>query len=95
MLKCFDVQCKKCEKISEQFIEQDEVLEKCDCGGEVEKIFTGKMTFELLYDPKKHMVGWAYDGYATTRYWDAMNKAKERGEKVMPATELTGISQRK
>lgn len=88
MLKIFDVQCKKCKKITEILIESGEVFPKCEeCGGDTEQVFA-KMSFKLKYNPRTDRVGWSWDGYARSQYWKDVDEAKARGEDVMPATEL-------
>ena len=91
MFKIFDVVCKKCEKETIDFMfESNEPMPKCECGGELETNFGNfKLTYKLLYDPKKDSVGWANDGYATTKYYSEYKKAKEAGLDVMPGDETT------
>ena len=58
MLKVFDVVCVKCGKeIIDFMFEGDEEMPKCECGGDLEKIF-GNFTvhYKLLYDPRKDKV---------------------------------------
>ena len=95
MLKIFDFVCKKCGKEFELMYDDKEDIPVCiECGSkELEHIYSNyKLNYKLLYDPKKDKVGWAYDGYATTQYWSAIDKARANGEDVIPATELVGES---
>ena len=86
MLRYYDVKCKSCGEISEQFIDTKEGFDKCKCGGDVERIYS-KFTFKLLYDNKKDTVGWSYNNYERSRYWDDIKKERAKGRDVRPINE--------
>ncbi len=84
MIKTYDVECKECGNIEEQWIENKEEFTPCGkCGGEVKRIYS-KFHFKLLYDPKKDTVGWACHGYNRSRYWDDVKSEREKGKDVGP-----------
>ena len=89
MLKAYDVECKECGKVEEQFIDhREESFEPCsECGCEMKRIFDS-CNFKLLYDPKKDRVGWAFNNYGESQYWRDFRKARyEEGRDVRPANE--------
>lgn len=68
----------------------DEEYPKCPKCGETMKNLCRCASFQLKYDPRKDTVSWGNEGYATSRYWDAMKDAKAAGKKVAPADEVYG-----
>ncbi|HRR48615.1 MAG TPA: hypothetical protein P5293_01355 [Bacteroidales bacterium] len=80
MCPIYDFECKKCNKLIEVYesVTKSEEVHKCDCGGIMIKVMPTKMTFELLYDPKKDLVSWGNEGYARTqRYREYDKQAKK------------------
>ena len=87
MLKYYDVKCTKCNCIEEQLVESGEKFEPCrNCGGEVKRAYTS-FNFKLLYDPKKDRVGWSFNDYGESHYWDEVKAEREKGKDVKPINE--------
>ena len=87
MIKAYDVICKECENIEEQWINTGEEFEKCSkCGGEMKRLYTN-FNFKLKYDPKKDSVGWSFNNYERSKYWDEMKQARSEGRAVRPINE--------
>lgn len=89
MLKIYDVICEDCGKIQEQWIDtnkQDD-FDNCKfCGGKTKRTFTS-FNFKLIYNNQKDSCGWAYNNYASSRYWDDVNKERSKGKNVRPYNE--------
>ena len=90
MYKVYDVECEECGKIQEQWIDSSDdklFFDDCeDCGGKTKRIFS-KFSFKLLYDNKKDTVGWSFNNYERSRYWDDVKKEREKGKDVIPYNE--------
>lgn len=85
MLRSYDTRCKECYQIIEQFLENDEKLDKCPvCGGETERIYT-TMNYKLLFNNKTDICGWGADGYASSQYWSKIKEAEEKTGKKYKA----------
>ena len=88
MLKIYDVRCEECGKIQEQWIDTDDeqlFFNDCDeCGGETIRIYS-TFNFKLKYDNKKDTVGWSFNNYEKSRYWDDVNAERAKGRDVKPA----------
>lgn len=86
-----DVECNKCNKQKEILTMSinEEISEKCNCGGEFKKIFPTKPAqFNLTYNPRTDIVDW--DGN-TSRYYDEYKKMKAEGKKPrIPALDGDG-----
>lgn len=86
----YDYRCSKCKKVTELFVtrkESENPIYCLFCNVSMERLFPKKGSFKLEYNNKTDICGWGYDGYASSQYWDAYKKAKERGENVKPAGE--------
>lgn len=95
MFKTFDFVCLECESIFEEMLEDGEEFPKCPiCSGDVARTWT-TFNYKLVYNPAKDIVTWGNENYATSQYWKDYKAARERGEKVMPATELVGKTKKK
>lgn len=84
MIKTYDVECKECGNIEEQWVENNEEFEPCSlCGGEVKRTYSS-FHFKLLYDNKKDTVGWSFNNYETSKYYDEVNAERKKGKDVEP-----------
>jgi len=76
----FDFECNNCNKVVELIMssEKSAGVNACaKCGRPMKKMAPNKMTFHLLYDPKKDTVTWSNEGFATTqRYRETDKMAK-------------------
>jgi len=72
----YDFKCDVCGIETEKMVsikESENV--KCDnCGNIMKKMVSNNMTFNLVYDPKKHVCSWSSEGYATTQRYREMKK---------------------
>lgn len=91
MLIAYDFECENCKQVIEQFVDSEEKNKSITCpicGEDMHRVFSS-MNFKLNYDPKKDMVGWSFNNYNRSCYWDEIKKAKKEGKKdVVPATEV-------
>lgn len=73
----YDYHCEKCgEELKDVFAKIDDVI-KCEkCNNTLTRI-TNCKSFKLLYDPKKDTVGWAFNNYERSQYWDQCKKEKK------------------
>lgn len=89
MLKAYDIQCEKCNEVTEVFMECEngvilyEFPDCKKCGGKTKRTYS-KFNFKLVYDNKTQICGWSNNGYATNKYWDAVNKQRQLGNDVKP-----------
>jgi len=82
MIRIYDTECVKCGYEEEQFKDDDKSFSRCPlCGKEMKKVFN-KMTFKLLYNPKKDICAWSNENYATSQYWRYVKEEREKGKKV-------------
>jgi putative FmdB family regulatory protein len=65
----YDFHCSKCGNEVEKMlkISESENFKCSKCGEFMKKIPCSKMTFQLVYDPKKHKSSWGSEGYSTTQ----------------------------
>jgi len=86
MIKIYDVKCQECGNIEEQWVETNEDFKPCSkCGSEVKRIYSS-FHFKLLYDNKKDTVGWSFNNYERSKYWDDVKSEREKGKDVKPMT---------
>ena len=79
-----DLYCDNCgHEVIDVFVETSKkehgACEICEIGILRKKI--GCAGFELKYDNRKDMCGWACDGYSSSQYWKNIKKDKEEGKK--------------
>lgn len=87
MLKIYDVKCDKCGKECEIWIDSKNDMPNCsECGGQVYRIYS-TFNFKLKYDNKKDTVGWSFNNYEKSRYWDDVNAERAKGRDVKPTNE--------
>ncbi len=85
----YDFKC-ECGVLSERIVKQDDINnQECPrCGKIMEQQFPNTMNFKLVFNNKTDMVSWGNEGYARSKYWDAVNKQKEdEGKLFTPVTE--------
>lgn len=66
----YDYYCKKCKRDVEVLIKIPESILPVHCPyctRVMKKVPCSKMTFQLIYDPKKHKSSWGSEGYSTTQ----------------------------
>ncbi len=73
----YDYYCEKCEKVMEDVVCKVNKEAHCKECGEIMTRMVNCKTFKLLYDPKKDTVGWSFNGYERSQYWDQVKKQKE------------------
>lgn len=84
MIKTYDVECEHCGNVEEQWIEDKEEFKPCSkCNGRVKRTYSS-FHFKLLYDNKKDSVGWSFNNYESSRYWDDVKSEREKGKDVKP-----------
>jgi len=66
----YDFHCVKCNIDSEKMMKYSETENvKCDvCGSRLNKVVAGKMNFQLIYSPEKHLSSWGSEGYSSSQY---------------------------
>jgi len=84
----YDIKCKSCGDVREEFQKADqEIMGKCkECGGERVRL-VGAASFELKYDNKKDICGWAAHNYETSQYWTKVKEERAKGKDVKPLEE--------
>lgn len=84
----YDVYCSVCEVVEEDvWLKVNEEVPACPtCNGKRCRLCNCH-TFKLRYDPKKDSCGWAYDGYASSMYWNDVKKLRAEGKKVKGCNE--------
>lgn len=83
----FEFECSECEKnieIIESFLKSEEPHRCPRCGRLMNKIVGSKMTFKLLYDPKKDIISWGNEGYSRTQRYREQDKLAKKNIFPMP-----------
>ena len=83
-------ECPECEYNEEKLefgdeINVDHVCPKC--GKIMKQLFPDNMRFKLKYNPKTDRVSWGNEGYASSQYWNEVNKQRAEGKDVKPCNE--------
>ena len=79
-----DLYCDKCGKeVIDVFVDTSKKehgkCSYCDDGILRKKI--GNASFQLKYDNRKDVCGWASDGYSSSQYWKDIKKDRDEGKK--------------
>lgn len=70
----YDLYCKTCgAEYTDIFAKVDEEIRCKKCNDGLTRIVNCK-SFKLLYDPKKDRVGWSFNDYERSQYWDQCKK---------------------
>ena len=71
----FDFHCDKCNTTIEKILKTNGSKNiKCPkCGTKMNRMFSTKMNFKLVYNPEKNICSWGSEGYSTTQ----RNRAKD------------------
>lgn len=74
----YDFYCDKCKKTEEKWvsIKESENIKCNKCNSKMRKVPPKRMSFDLIYNPKKDKVSWGAEGYATTQRYRETNKKK-------------------
>lgn len=87
MMPLFEFECNSCSNVIETiepFVKSEERHRCPKCGRMMKKVVGNKMTFKLLYDPKKDIVTWSNEGFATTQRFRETNKLAKHNIFPMP-----------
>jgi putative FmdB family regulatory protein len=83
----YDFECQSCNKTVEMIvsISASEGINRCPkCGRRMKKMAPNKMTFHLLYDPKKDIISWGNEGYSRTQRYREQDKLAKKNIFPMP-----------
>jgi putative FmdB family regulatory protein len=70
----YDYYCESCgEELTDVYAKVSDII-KCKQCGAILKRATNCHSFKLLYDPKKDIVGWSFNNYERSQYWDQCKK---------------------
>jgi len=77
----YEFECSECKNTTEtiESIAKSEEVHRCSiCGRIMKKVIGTKMTFQLLYDPKKDIISWSNEGYARTQRYRETDKLAKK-----------------
>jgi len=83
----YEFECNECKtniETIESFLKSEDTHKCPKCGRVMYKVIGSKMTFKLLYDPKKDIVSWGNEGYSRTQRYREQDKLAKKNIFPMP-----------
>jgi predicted nucleic acid-binding Zn ribbon protein len=79
----YEYYCNRCKGYIEKIVKNMHEEVKCPvCEKIMKREFPNTMNFKLVYNNKTDMVSWGNEGYARSRYWDDVNRQREKEGKI-------------